>query len=1610
MPKKGSKRITAKRVKKWASQSSGPLGVLLIGLIIFLGAGYIEGEIDYSPSCAGDNFSGDPCWMELRLCMEKDVFIYPDQGYSELMNTNGSLEDIRLLRKWGTGYREYDLTDTCKGTWCGAPRGVKEAAYSVALREGKCYDLRVEALKEDPEENILWSINPEGIWEGKKVSAVSTGQKKERAVTYPSEARKSGHKTVSLASPSYKVKNQPLGTYKVTRKTGNESFYDVRMTSKTIQEIENYTSFNGSFEQRIVNVSIQTVCFVADFQRKSYNETLPDGSKIKRTYHVPSNFTAYKNGEEQTGHELRRSFKKKIADEVKEGVFRRDRFQRGDTYEFCTDLDPRTDFHFKFGEATIELEQETSLTANVHLVNVTAEPQYTHLNISDPSVVFYTTFDKENNTHVHDYSKNNNDGTVNGVSIAYNETGYIGRSAYMDGTTDNVIEISDFDELGDDGSLSAFIWVNGASQTTKGVLAHYDSSGNQRSWQLRSGRSGSEDEIAIVISDNGGSSDLKEYESSITAFDSTWNSVAFAWNGTSQQLNLFVNGVNDTSVHKRSDNDITDIHDSTGVYDIGSTTSGGTPASIFTGSLDMAMIFNRTLGVDEIANLHNQTLPLFIQSGTQTFASFPLNLTDENVLNVSVEGYQRFNGTDIFLEVGDWNYTESYTCSSDPDLILCLPMDNRTENGENETFTIGLSQNNNATVQRGTPDTADGRFHTGFKFEETDQDAFLADVSQMDGLDRGTISAWVNYESFYGGNENMPISSRTAGGNRVYLSYPSGSNILIGLGSSGAIDTGVDTTEVPVGTWHMQTLTWDSGSYAWYLDGVQRDTGSYGSTVDMDNKIAIGGFDSGDTLGSGFEFDGSLDHVLIWNRSLSSDEVKDVYVNGFLNFTYNNYTRLTAIDGNDNSSFDEFTVRNSSTEFELKFNLTSNDNNSYSPSLGDANITLGFEFVPPPPLEAGAGKNITSEPLYHHLNITNENILFYMPFDGDNNTDAYDYTSYNEDGTVVSANTSSSGIISNSLGLDGSSGYVDILDSATGGHTFTDLGQNITVSAWINPVDTSATGSFWFGGETIIELRDEGSSSDVPFSMGTHDNKLSLGVATAGVSNFHRVTSTNNLTENEWQQVGFTISGNNYKLFINGVLNGSGTLTPTGDRAVNDTAANFQIGVRSRNSGQKDSNFFGGLIDEVIIFNSSLTESDMGNIYDFSLPKFSKSGELSYKSSPINVTTEDRINYTFEAYNRFNGTELKITHMWWNYTKGYNETPDELLAYYHFDNRTDLGENNTYFIDSSIYGNNLTASGEASFNATGRYHTGLGVDGVNDYASLSDGGDISLDLSDNFTISWWYKHGKHNGLYETMISKRVANTDTSNYQFYKHVTTNQLRYYNGIAEYEFDHVIGQDTDWTHLLLSMDTEGTDTLSLYVNGVFDSSVSASPGSVNNGDFWVGYFDHASQDEFFNGSIDDIRILNRSSTAEEAEEQYLIGNLLYLRNETQSFNASDANDNFSVNSFPLDPSTQEHHALITFESNNEQSYSPLTTIAQPVFTPFQGGGAPPADSCTYTSGAHTYLCEDNCNIAVTTDFNQNSVLVQGNGTFTGFKNLFNYSSFELVSLPQTQCHMHS
>ena len=309
----------------------------------------------------------------------------------------------------------------------------------------------------------------------------------------------------------------------------------------------------------------------------------------------------------------------------------------------------------------------------------------------------------------------------------------------------------------------------------------------------------------------------------------------------------------------------------------------------YSGLIDNVMVFNVSLSVAQIQAIYNNQTAIFKSQGQQTVQEE--NITSGyNLVNVTTSS-NAYQGTNITLRIGAWDITQGYnnndTNSSFNNLVSYYHLDEASYNGTTREVIDATGRNNgtaqNASVRANT--TAYGYYYRGANFDGKNT---YINITITQGIT--SIALW----QF---NGTAPASSSSNGW--IFVAYNGTTfftNAVSGLSAQFPIN--VTGTNVKIGI-----------NY----------TGSTNSF-----------------------FNGTIDEVMIWNRSITLAEVQQLYIKGTNLWNYTSYQNLT---GNNQFNISTLTT-NLLPDFLLSVNST---NPFYSPNLGNGigiNLTTTYTLNP----------------------------------------------------------------------------------------------------------------------------------------------------------------------------------------------------------------------------------------------------------------------------------------------------------------------------------------------------------------------------------------------------------------------------------------------------------------------------------------------------------------------------------------------------------------------------------------------------------------------------------------------------------------------------------------
>jgi hypothetical protein len=929
-----------------------------------------------------------------------------------------------------------------------------------------------------------------------------------------------------------------------------------------------------------------------------------------------------------------------------------------------------------------------------------------------------------------------------------------------------------------------------------------------------------------------------------------------------------------------------------------------------------------------------------------------LNLTSNNLTAhiVAVEA----NGNNVSFAY-DWRLNGVSVAV----VNLNFDVNNSAGSGMTKDFS---TFNNHGTVSNATWAATGGWNSTGaYRFNGTHSYIDLGNDTEL-AVTRWTYAMWIYRNADSGTYERLLSKSNFT----IYDRFLQISNV--DTLQMGYVDTvggghfGESTATIATGRWYHVAGTFDGTYVRIYINGTLASTSSdFSSYTPRDSGLPI----SLGRLGLGsvwyYEFNGTMDDVRIYNRSLSAQQVRALYLNR-----------------SDTIVSDELNVTQNWT-FCITPNNGAND--------GSTTCSAGHVINSLAPFLTSLVVNSTSG-----YNSTFENLTAYptvADLDGSNFSLVYDWRLNGTSIAFINLNFD----VNNSAGLNITRGYSTVGTNAT---AFNGALWNAT-GGW------NGTGAYRFDGINDYLIANKSSVMNTPFTImmrvkptiyrapsgcyyqGLVENtdwsfmmRDNLDCGGSGQLLLWNRTdgawSSNLLPLNVWTHIAVTYNNSHVTIFWNGTLH---TTTALKINTIGGGPYDFIIGDGTAEP-------FNGTIDDFRIYSRALSAAEILADYNGN-PNILVSNELSAGNNwTVCVTGSDGTEY---GPTSCSGTLLinsngapAITSLVMNSTNGLNRQTENLTAYastsdpnsdnvsiaydwrvngssimlvnMNFDVNNSVGTNQTR--DYTRWGNNGTAYNGARWNATGGWNnTGsYFFDGVDDYLRISNNSALDLVNKTNFTVTVWVK--SYNLTAQTTIIAQQDANGTGRSWLY--IVSNTLTSFIGGASTVVP--TNMTKNMTFIALSFVENGTaDNVSIYVNGVFANS-SLQNGESTSGDIIIGGSKVLSN--FFNGTIDDVRIYNRSLSAAQILAIYQNKSNLILSNELV------LGQNWTVCATPndgmIDGSTSCTSGLLIL----------------------------PPNTCTPTSTNWAVDCADNCSLANQAIALSGNLSVYGTGGKIEFSNV--------------------
>jgi hypothetical protein len=573
---------------------------------------------------------------------------------------------------------------------------------------------------------------------------------------------------------------------------------------------------------------------------------------------------------------------------------------------------------------------------------------------------------------------------------------------------------------------------------------------------------------------------------------------------------------------------------------------------------------------------------------------FVSNATDDQeVVNVTL--YTNETGTFAPVETR-WNGEINY---NDTGLVGLYHFNDESAFGENSTKVYDWSKNgHNATVYGMPYFNASSKFGGAYQFDGIDDVANTA--WNLSGTTEFTISAWINPKTHENYRTIWSMDSSVVGctGDGLYLGFSTTYRVYFRVAD---VLNQANFASSYENTWVHLVAVYNSTNKIVYENGVPIISQSGGGATTGDVYLQIGDYNS---CTGGTKFNGSIDEVSIWNRSLSDSEIAALYnysrTKFYPVFQNRSYAPLTTITWNvlavDNQSNIIFAPNNYtfSTTYVLDqyVNLLRPENNSvkYSPIEFVSAVTLNYTVANATLYTNESGwapvetrwngevpNNMSRLRLLLHMN--NESQF------GENDTKVLDFSGNGINGTAVGKP------VFNTTGKIGGAYYFN-------GSSYFDFGYNLdmqehqgmTIMAWVK------SDAWGVNGRGIIEKYGHlGNYYLVAYTSGSILFRM-LNLTDDGAS--QGVSTTGALNTGQWYHIAASYDDvNTAKIYVDGVLNNSNTsLTMVRGYGNGRT---LKVGYNYNNNA-----YWNGMIDEVAIFNRTLSDDEVADIYNTTRSQF----------------------------------------------------------------------------------------------------------------------------------------------------------------------------------------------------------------------------------------------------------------------------------------------------------------------------------------------------------------------------------------------------------------------
>jgi len=451
----------------------------------------------------------------------------------------------------------------------------------------------------------------------------------------------------------------------------------------------------------------------------------------------------------------------------------------------------------------------------------------------------------------------------------------------------------------------------------------------------------------------------------------------------------------------------------------------------------------------------------------------------------------------------------------------------------------------------------------------------VLDKPELGNMDNLSVSAWVYPRSGGDGGVASIINKPNAFVLRMDAAGSGRSNFRVYNTLSQSVNIYSISGSVPYNTWTHIVGVYNSTNLKIYINGVVDSASAQltGKVRDSTDDLYIGNSNLGSAT-----FDGLIDEIILFNKTLSDSEIQDLYqrknpiLNYGLNKTINNITsglyiwNCLAYSGESAWGINNYSFLVDASSPIILWEYPTPENNSV---IIDNKVYLNTTVI--------------DETNTSALFDWNGSLAGYWSMDYYNGTGIYDNSSYNNFGKFMQSITSSNitaGVYGKALDI-GNIGYVLVGNKSS----TTNITDELTVMGWIYS-RTSNPYQYLVSNDRDICCGYNGYSLRIANSKLTFRLSLSNGL--------HQLESTSSVPLNSWHHIAGTFNGTSINIYIDGNLEGVESFS----KSTLNTPGSFELVLGALGFAPISRTFqLNGSIDEVTIISRALSTQEIKASY-----------------------------------------------------------------------------------------------------------------------------------------------------------------------------------------------------------------------------------------------------------------------------------------------------------------------------------------------------------------------------------------------------------------------------